>query len=227
MRFPFRHKYKCSNDYTPFSALKESALEKAWDVESAKEIPYNYASDYQMEKTDAESLYMFKRTLTVDMGPSSSPVLGSISEEQEEGRDEEEEPICTKAYALRLAALLLLLFTVLMVGSSAGYLPPRGGMSVDTRVKWSVRGVSREMRESGTVPWWKVAIVSLNVDVDVVAGKKKKTVIGGGKETIGNDGQGPEVAGRNAGADDGEEVVDFERSQSAMMERYPRFHKIL
>lgn len=172
----------------------------------------------QTEKEDFDFPYMGKRALTIEMGSDSLPCLRADEEEQEE-------PVFTTVYVLRLVGSILLAVMLLMVGSSAGYLPPRGGMSVDTRVKWSISGVPTEMREKGLVPWWKVALVSVNVDVNIVAGKRK----GGGDTKKGlEDGWGLEGGGLLDGRNEQLAAVEeFGRGQVAMVERHPRLHRML
>ncbi|KAG9045509.1 hypothetical protein FS837_006171 [Tulasnella sp. UAMH 9824] len=153
------------------------------------------------------------------MGPDALELLGADEEAQEE-------PVFTKAYVLRPVTAHLLLVMVLLAGSSAGYLPSKGSMAVDTRVKWSIRGAQKEMRESGLV-----AIVSVNVDVGVAAGRKKsggdrEKVLGGAGEwgLEGGEWEKGPLEGRN---EDRATVKDFGWSQTAMMSGHPRLHTML
>ncbi|KAG8970901.1 hypothetical protein FRC05_011669 [Tulasnella sp. 425] len=172
----------------------------------------------QTEKEDFDYPNLGKRALTIEMGSDLLPCLGAVEEEQEG-------PVFTKAYVLRLFGSILLLVMLLMAGSSAGYLPPWEGMSVDTRVKWSISGVPTEMREKGLVPWWKVALVSVNVDVNIVAGKGK----GGGDTQKGLEDGWRLEGGRLLDRRNGQlaAVEEFERGQIAMVDRHPRLHRML
>ncbi|KIO28066.1 hypothetical protein M407DRAFT_22697 [Tulasnella calospora MUT 4182] len=174
------------------------------------------------EKGGLDPFCAHKRTLTIDMEPDALALLGADEEDQEE-------PVFTKAYVLRVVISLFLLSVLLLAGSSAGYLPPKGSIAVDTRVKWSIRGVPKEMRESGLVPWWKVALVSVNVDV--VAGKRKgggvkDKVLGDAREwgLEGGEWEQGHLEGQN---EDLAAVKDFARGQTALMNRHPRLHRML
>lgn len=96
-------------------------------------------------------------------------ILNDDFEEEEEQTDVQ--PKTTFQRFLRLFTIFFVLFTLYQVGNNAGMLPPSGGMAMDVRFKWSVQSVPMEARRAGVVPWWKVALVTMKVDLDVVHGK--------------------------------------------------------
>lgn len=113
----------------------------------------------------AES-YLPLYTTSSPSPPLSPPRYGPREEEDEESATEE-----PRLRPLRVLSILLVLLTT-------WYLVRRTGpTTIDMHVLWDVQGVSKEAKARGEVPWWKLAVVTLKVDVDVTSGGRRADAV--------------------------------------------------
>jgi len=53
---------------------------------------------------------------------------------------------------------------------NAGVLLPEG-TSLDVHISWSIETIPKSLRDRGEGPWWKLAVVALDVDLNFATGE--------------------------------------------------------
>jgi len=103
----------------------------------------------------------------------SLPSTHSKFEDHEDEESWQDRNRAIVSSVLRWLIIMCLLGIFFQLGNKAGLLPLNGGAAMDMRIVWNVQSVPQAARDQRLVPWWKLATVTLKVDVDIVAGKGK------------------------------------------------------
>lgn len=70
----------------------------------------------------------------------------------------------------RVVYTLCTLLSLFVLASHFRMIPPNGGTSLDMRVAWSLKPVPKDL----DAPWWKVAFLELDIELDLITGKGDK-----------------------------------------------------